>query len=294
MGYLTDRRAARSNRSEAAARERAVHHLRRQAVQSGQRRDPPKCLRTGHGWISRYAWGEDYHDVLRRGLEQLAAKLGPDHEYKICVDTAPLLERSYARQAGLGWIGKNTCLINQEIGSWVFLGEILTSLEIASRFPAPGSLRHLHALHRCLSHAGHRARGLRDRRPPLHPLLHDRAARRRARGDARGHRPARVRLRHLPGRVPLELARAGRRGGRVRAAPFRAAAGGTRRAHGRRIPGSVSTPARSSAPNTPGSCATSRSRWATASWRNSASRSNGWRDFRIRWLPTKPAGRSRS
>ncbi len=57
-------------------------------------------------------------------------KLGPDHEYKICVDTAPLLERSYAREAGLGWIGKNTCLINQEIGSWVFLGEILTSLEI--------------------------------------------------------------------------------------------------------------------------------------------------------------------
>ncbi len=70
------------------------------------------------------------------GLEQLAAKLGLDHEYKICVDTAPLLERSYARQAGLGWIGKNTCLINQEIGSWVFLGEILTSLDIESGLTA--------------------------------------------------------------------------------------------------------------------------------------------------------------
>ena len=69
--------------------------------------------------------------------KSLAAKLGSDHEYKICVDTAPLLERSYAREAGLGWIGKNTCLINQEIGSWVFLGEILTSLEIESDFPAP-------------------------------------------------------------------------------------------------------------------------------------------------------------
>ncbi len=88
-------------------------------------------------WISRYAWGDDYHDVLRRGLEQLAALLGPDHEHRVCVDTAPLLERSYARAAGLGWIGKNTCLINQDAGSWFFLGELLTSLEIAPDQPPP-------------------------------------------------------------------------------------------------------------------------------------------------------------
>jgi len=91
-------------------------------------------------WISRYAWGDDYHDVLRRGMEQLAARMallaGP-FEWKICVDTAPLLERSYARLAGLGWIGKNTCLINQQGGSWFFLGELLVSLDLPPDAPPP-------------------------------------------------------------------------------------------------------------------------------------------------------------
>ena len=88
------------------------------------------------GWIARYAWGEDYHDVLRRGLEQLVEHIKADHaqpfDWKICVDTAPLLERSYARLAGLGWIGKNTCLINQEQGSWFLLGELLLSIQLES------------------------------------------------------------------------------------------------------------------------------------------------------------------
>ena len=93
------------------------------------------------GWISRYAWGEDYHAVVRRALEQLDARLrqaaGPAYRSRICVDTAPLLERSYARLAGLGWIGRNTCLINQQQGSWFFLGELLISLEIAPDAPPP-------------------------------------------------------------------------------------------------------------------------------------------------------------
>ena len=96
---------------------------------------------SGRAWISRYAWGEDYHGVMRRGLERLEAMLreraGAEFESKICVDTAPLLERSYARMAGLGWIGKNTCLINQPRGSWFFLGELLVSLAIRPDAPPP-------------------------------------------------------------------------------------------------------------------------------------------------------------
>lgn len=84
------------------------------------------------GTIARYAQGEDYHVVMRRGLEALAARLSENarFDWRVCVDTAPLLERSVAREAGLGWIGKNTCLINQEKGSFFLLGELLTTLEI--------------------------------------------------------------------------------------------------------------------------------------------------------------------
>ncbi len=93
------------------------------------------------GWISRYAWGDDYHDEMRRALEHLDRLLrdraATPFDSRICVDTAPLLERSYARLAGLGWIGKNTCLINQPLGSWFFLGELLVSLDIRPDSPPP-------------------------------------------------------------------------------------------------------------------------------------------------------------
>jgi epoxyqueuosine reductase len=101
------------------------------------------------GWISRYAWGADYHEVMRAGLEDLAGRIAELHgepfEWKICVDTAPLLERSYARAAGLGWIGRNTCLVNQEQGSWFFLGELLLSIPLTPDTPPPdrcGTCRH--------------------------------------------------------------------------------------------------------------------------------------------------------
>ena len=91
-------------------------------------------------WISRYAWGRDYHGVMRGKLEQLRkalAMLAPGIETRVFVDTGPVVERALARYSGIGWMGKNTCIINQEKGSWFFLGVILTSLEVAPDLPAP-------------------------------------------------------------------------------------------------------------------------------------------------------------
>ena len=91
------------------------------------------------GWISRYAWGDDYHAAIGEKLENLVAamseKFDADFSARAYVDTGPVSERVTARQAGLGWLAKNTCLINPEIGSWLFLGVVLTSLELAPSLP---------------------------------------------------------------------------------------------------------------------------------------------------------------
>jgi epoxyqueuosine reductase len=98
------------------------------------------------GWISRYAWGTDYHDVLRQKLEALAKSLRErfeqDFEARVYADTGPVQERIFAKYAGLGWLGKNTLLLNQQAGSWMFLGAVLTSLELEptlgeGQLPAP-------------------------------------------------------------------------------------------------------------------------------------------------------------
>jgi epoxyqueuosine reductase len=93
------------------------------------------------GWISRYAWGDDYHDVLREKLNRLVAAMhaqfAEPFEAHAYVDTGPVIERVAAKYAGLGWLAKNTCLINQNLGSWLFLGVIVTTLDLAPSL-APG------------------------------------------------------------------------------------------------------------------------------------------------------------
>jgi epoxyqueuosine reductase len=93
------------------------------------------------GWISRYAWGDDYHDVMKERLlllEGHAREIAPrDIKSRVYVDTGPVLERVYGKYSGIGWYGKNTCLINQDIGSWIFLGELITDIELDYDSPAP-------------------------------------------------------------------------------------------------------------------------------------------------------------
>jgi epoxyqueuosine reductase len=110
------------------------------------------------GWISRYAWScEDYHDAVLRRLKKVeeavwgrhvwgghscppsltTPEITPEVITRSYVDTGPIVERVFAKYAGVGWIGKNTCIINQQKGSWLFLGVILTSVELAPDLPAP-------------------------------------------------------------------------------------------------------------------------------------------------------------
>lgn len=150
MKYLHDSRRADPKRALEGARSLVVvalnyntEHARTFAVPAGDGReardgreadDPPR------GWISRYAWGDDYHDLMREKLNRLVeamrgefaeAEAGAEvFEARAYVDTGPIVERVAAKYAGLGWLAKNTCLINQKLGSWLFLGVIVTTLEL--------------------------------------------------------------------------------------------------------------------------------------------------------------------
>jgi epoxyqueuosine reductase len=99
-----------------------------------------ECADSSRAQIARYAWGDDYHDVIGERLEQLIGWMreqsAAPFDARAYVDTGPVQERVYAQYAGLGWIGKNTCVIHPELGSWIFLAEIICSLPLAVDAPS--------------------------------------------------------------------------------------------------------------------------------------------------------------
>ena len=175
MRYMADRAAAYEHPRHVLTGVRSLLML---AV--SYRTAEPIAPAAGQGAVARYAWGEDYHDILRSRLRQLAdfhRRLIPAARVRGVVDTAPLLEREFARLAGLGWVGKNTMLINQRLGSWFFLAALLTSETLA--YDAPdGSrpLRNVPAMSRRLPDRG-LVRAASTRRAAVHQLSDDRASR---------------------------------------------------------------------------------------------------------------------
>jgi epoxyqueuosine reductase len=137
MAYLATQVAKRSDL-------RAAFPWARSIVCVGLQYDTSHAYSThaprDRGWISRYAWGDDYHDVMKALLDRvvgaLRAEAGP-FEALTYVDTGPIAEKAYAASAGLGAWGKNTCLLHPEHGSWFFLGEIVTDLDLAPDAPRP-------------------------------------------------------------------------------------------------------------------------------------------------------------
>src|SRR5271155_5183699 len=135
MNYLSDARRVDPRLALDGARSLIVVALNYNAPQphsteqAGAREDD-----SPRGWISRYAWGDDYHEVLREKLNTLVGRMHAQWTEpfgaRAYVDTGPVVERVAAKYAGLGWLAKNTCLINEELGSWLFLGVILTTLEL--------------------------------------------------------------------------------------------------------------------------------------------------------------------
>jgi epoxyqueuosine reductase len=136
MRYLGDRAAAYSHPRSVLEGVQSILMLA-----MPYRTEVPRSPGPGHGRVSRYAWGSDYHDLIHDRLRCLAEfhrRLVPQAQVRGVVDTAPLLEREFARLAGLGWIGKNTLLLNRALGSWFFLAALLTSepLECDAPFAA--------------------------------------------------------------------------------------------------------------------------------------------------------------
>jgi epoxyqueuosine reductase len=139
MHYMQRHGTLRSRPAELAPGALSVISVRMQYWPAESRDAQAVLQEPEKGYISRYALGRDYHKVMRKALATLAAELaeriGP-FGYRVCVDSAPVLEKALARNAGLGWIGKHTNLLTNDAGSWFFLGEILTDLSLPPDAPA--------------------------------------------------------------------------------------------------------------------------------------------------------------
>lgn len=138
MGYLPRSAERRSDVRRVVPSARAV--IMTAAVYNAGHPYSTERHDSGRGEVARYAWSEDYHEVLGRRLDSLVAWMRERHtepfEARAYVDAGPVQERVYAQYAGLGWIGKNTCLINPEIGSWMLLGAIICSLPLEADSPS--------------------------------------------------------------------------------------------------------------------------------------------------------------
>jgi len=134
MKYLRDPRRADPRLVLEGARSAIVVALNYNSPHSASGSPSSDASASPRGWISRYAWGDDYHEVLSDKLNALVVSMrshfAAPFEARAYVDTGPIVERVVAKYAGLGWLGKNTCLINQQLGSWLFLGVILTTLPL--------------------------------------------------------------------------------------------------------------------------------------------------------------------
>jgi epoxyqueuosine reductase len=134
MKYLSDPRRADPNTAMAGVRSVIVCALNYNSAAPRSIEALKSDSAKERGWISRYAWGDDYHEVLQEKLRGLAGALrerfAQPFEARIYSDTGPVNERVLAKHAGLGWVGKNTLLLNRKLGSWFFLGVILTTLEL--------------------------------------------------------------------------------------------------------------------------------------------------------------------
>jgi epoxyqueuosine reductase len=133
MGYMTRTAELRRRPEELVPWARSVVSV---GLNYQTAHDRPVRAAPTHGWISRYAWGDDYHQLMTRKLEALLEKItglcGDEPlEGRAFVDSGPVLERDFAGVAGLGWIGKNTQLISPKRGSWFFLGELFLSIPLA-------------------------------------------------------------------------------------------------------------------------------------------------------------------